>query len=83
MGILIETLIYIVSMTGIFALFYTLTQDNIDFISSNKNGDRKVIDIYTYNIDDEGVQVLVKCIEDKEEICSMVDIVNVHQRFDK
>ncbi len=83
MSIIVETLIYIVSISGIFFIFFTLADDNIDVIKSCKKEGKKVIDIYTYNINNDELQILTNSLEEKKELREVVDIVNVYQKFDK
>lgn len=83
MSIIIETLIYIVSISGIFFIFFTLADDNIDVLNGNKDHGKKVLEIHTYNIDSEELKVITKALEESNGLKDVVDIVNVYQRFDK
>lgn len=83
MSIIIETLIYILSISGIFLIFFTIADDNVGLIKGKKKEDKKVIDIYTYNIENEEVKIITSALEENEDLKSVVDIVNVYQRFDK
>ena len=82
MEILIQTIIYIISIIGIFVLFFIFTDDDIELIKS-KNENKKVLNIDMYNIDDDELKIFIEEIEKNEKISAMVDIVNIEQRFDK
>ena len=86
MSIFIQSLMYIISIVGIFVMYFILTDKNLDNIiksKDNKLNKQKIMDIYTYNIDDEEIKVFTDIIEKNEELNDVVDIVNIYQKFDK
>ena len=77
-----ESLIFIVSIIGIFCILLFLTDE--DYLNEAKNDNKsKVLDIYTYNIEEENINEIIKIIEKSKKLQEMVDIVNIHERFDK
>ena len=86
MGIFIQSIIYIISIVGIFFIFFILTDKDLDSITKNrkeKDKDKKVMDIYTYNIYDDEIKLFADIIEKNKELNNVVDIVNIYQKFDK
>ena len=86
MSILVQSFIYIISILGIFFIFFILTDKDLDSITKNrkeKDKDKKVMDIYTYNIYDDEIKLFTDIIEKNEELNDVVDIVNIYQKFDK
>ena len=84
MGIFIQSIIYIISIVGIFFIFFILTDKDLDSITKDrKEKGKKVMDIYTYNIYDDEIKLFTDIIEKNEELNDVVDIVNIYQKFDK
>ena len=79
----IQNLIYIISVIGIFIIFYTLTDKDLNCALKKEEKKQKIIDIYTYNMDNEELNIFVKKIENDKDLNDMVDIVNIYKRFDK
>ena len=84
MGIFIQSIIYIISIVGIFFIFFILTDKDLDSITKDrKEKGKKVMDIYTYNIYDDDIKLFADVIEKNEKLNDVVDIVNIYQKFDK
>lgn len=82
MDILVQSLIYLISFVGIIFIFFILTDEEYDDIIMN-NKKNKIIDIYVQNMNNEEVKKLTLEIENMKNLCDLVDIVNIHQKFDK
>lgn len=77
-----QSLIFIISIIGIFFIFFILTDE--EYLSGGiDNKIQKRLDIYTYNIEEKNINEIIKIIENSKKLQEMVDIVNIHERFDK
>ncbi len=86
MSIFIQSLIYIISVIGIFVIYFVFTDKDYDIITNSKDDSKKgkrVMNIYTYNIYDEDIKVFANILSNDEKLNDMVDIVNIYQKFDK
>ncbi|MBR1883515.1 MAG: hypothetical protein IJ809_00955 [Clostridia bacterium] len=83
MVIFIQSFIYIVSILGIFLLFFILTDEEYYLAVKNDTKKAKILDIYTYNLDDNDVNDIISELEKSKKFEEVVDIVNIHERFDK
>ncbi len=80
MLVFFQTVIFTISIFGIFLFFHILTDD---IYVDMKKEDRKIIDIYTNNLDKKSVELIIKEIEKSKELGKLVDTVNIHEKFDK
>ena len=83
MVIFIQSFIYIVSILGIFLLFFILTDEEYYLAVKNDTKKAKILDIYTYNLDDNDVNDIISELVKSKKFEEVVDIVNIHERFDK